>query len=93
MSDEGQTFPDDFDWGFTAVNLAELEVYQEQASKLEASDQESAHLQDRLNKVYNAIQPLLNNLKANPERDYILWPDRAEKIEAFSDYLDKLYHG
>jgi sensor domain CHASE-containing protein len=93
MSDDGHSFSDDFDWGFTAVNLAELEIYQEQASKLQESGQESADLQERLTAVYNAIQPLLTNLKANPERDYILWTDRASKIEAFSNHLTKLYRG
>ena len=38
-----------------------------------------------------AITPLLNNLKKNPEKEYILWPNRIEKVEAFEDHLYKIY--
>ena len=44
-------------------------------------------LEDKLNKLYNAIQPLLSNLKKNPEKEYILWPNRTEKIEQFEDLI------
>ena len=37
--------------------------------------------------LYNAILPLLSNLKQNPEKEYILWPNRLEKIEAFEDHI------
>ena len=39
------------------------------------------------------VQPLLNNLKKNPSKDYIYWPNRLDKIEEFSDALDKVYKG
>ena len=84
---------DMFDFGFTAVTLDELEVIQETTAKLEESDLESAQLQERLDAMYNSIQTLVNNLKADPSKDYLYWPNRLPKIEAFSDYLDKLYTG
>ena len=94
MSDiNPEQIADTFDFGFTAVTLDELEVIQETTAKLEESDAESAQLQERLNKLYNAIQPLLNNLKADPSRDYIYWPGRMEKIEQFSDHLDSIFNG
>jgi hypothetical protein len=76
-----------FDFGFTAVTEDELDVVQE------AKEQAEGHLDtyERLSALYNAIQPLLNNLKANPEKDYIYWPNRMEKVEQFSDMLDKIY--
>ena len=40
-----------------------------------------------------AVIPLLNNLKSNPEKSYILWPDRLAKVEAFEDHLTKIYKG
>ena len=43
--------------------------------------------EDKLNNLYNAILPLLSNLKANPEKDYIYWPKRTEKVEAFEDLI------
>jgi hypothetical protein len=46
-------------------------------------------LEERLNGLYNAILPLLSNLKANPEKDYIYWPNRVEKVEAFEDHISK----
>jgi hypothetical protein len=36
------------------------------------------------------IMPLLNNLKKNPEKDIIHWPNRAEKIDAFIKKMNKL---
>ena len=39
------------------------------------------------------IQPLLNNLQKNPEKEYIYWPNRLEKVEEFSDKLSEVYKG
>lgn len=77
---------DEFDFGFTAVDENELEAVQK-VSEVEAS----AHsLEDKLNKLYNSIQPLLSNLKKNPEKEYIYWPNRIDKIEAFEDMITKI---
>jgi hypothetical protein len=43
--------------------------------------------------MYEAIIPLLNNLKANPEKDYIYWPNRYEKLDAFADKLHQILSG
>ena len=82
---------DKFDFGFTAVDESELKAVQETTAKLETSDSESAQLEEKLNKLYNAILPLLSNLKMNPEKEYILWPNRVEKVEAFEEILYKIY--
>jgi len=37
------------------------------------------------------FMPLLNNLAANPDKDYIYWPNRLTKIEQFRDAIDKVY--
>jgi hypothetical protein len=74
---------DIFDFGFTAVNEEELEIVQQASLTM----QEGVEVQARLEKLYNAVQPLLNNLKKNPEKDYIYWPNRLEKVEAFEDYI------
>jgi len=77
----------DFDFGFTAVDENELEAVQKvttQASDTSASLQEA---EEKLNKLYNAILPLLTNLKKNPEKEYILWPNRVDKIEQFEDLI------
>ena len=74
----------DFDFGFTAVDEEELESYQKVSSVASST-------QDKVDKLYNAIIPLLNNLKANPEKDYILWPNRLQKVEEFEDHLTSIY--
>ena len=74
---------DIFDFGFTAVNEEELEIVQQASLTM----QEGVEVQARLETLYNAVQPLLNNLKKNPEKDYIYWPNRLEKVEAFEDYI------
>jgi len=32
-------------------------------------------------------------MRKDPEKEYILWPNRLERVEEFSDYLDKIYKG
>jgi len=44
----------------------------------------------KFNELKKMIMPLLENLMANPEKDYILWPDRVEKIKKFIAKIDKL---
>ena len=80
---------DIFDFGFTAVTEEELESVQ----NLQQSVEEAGDVEERLNKLYNAIQPLLTNLRKDPEKEYILWPNRLEKVEQFSDLLDSIYKG
>ena len=74
----------DFDFGFTAVTEDELETVQKTKVSAEGA-------QDKLEKLYNAIIPLLTNLKKNPEKEYILWPNRLKKVEEFEDYIQQIY--
>jgi uncharacterized protein Yka (UPF0111/DUF47 family) len=82
-----------FDFGFTIVDEQELEAVQQATAKVETVSTSVSETQDRLDKLYNAITPLLNNLKKNPEKDYILWQNRLEKVEQFEDYIQKIYQG
>jgi hypothetical protein len=77
-----------FDFGFTAVDETELNSYQ----KATQATQSATATQEKVDDLYNAIQPLLNNLKANPEKEYILWPERLKKIEQFESYLQGIYN-
>lgn len=83
---------DDFDFGFTAVDEAELEVVKKKQETIDLLDVGQNVTQDKLDRLYNAITPLLNNLKKNPEKDYILWPNRVEKVDKFEDMLRKIYN-
>jgi len=84
---------DIFDFGFTAVDEQELESVQKATTQLDRVATTASTTQEKLDKLYNAITPLLNNLKKNPEKEYILWPDRLTKVEAFEDHLQKIYKG
>ena len=83
----------DFDFGFTAVDETELEAVQQATSQATQVEQTAEQLQTRLDNLYNAIVPLLNNLKMNPEKEYILWPNRLAKVEEFETRLQKMYTG
>jgi len=80
-----------FDFGFTAVDETELTAYQQAEAKVEETKQEASATQKKIDDLYNAIQPLLNNLKSNPEKEYILWPNRLEKVESFEKFLYDIY--
>tara|TARA_B100001093_G_scaffold401525_1_gene389167 strand:+ start:4928 stop:5191 length:264 start_codon:yes stop_codon:yes gene_type:complete len=77
----------DFDFGFTAVDENELEAVQKVATEASSASASAAETEEKLNNLYNAILPLLSNLKKNPEKEYILWPNRVEKIEQFEDLI------
>ena len=85
---------DMFDFGFTAVNEDELTAVQDAQKAVGDTAVEARTSQDKLDRLYNAITPLLNNLKANPEKDYIYWPNRTailqNKIEELNSLQDSL---
>ena len=82
---------DFFDFGFTAVDETELQAVQDAARQAEVIANTANDAQLKLDELYNAITPLLNNLKKNPEKEYILWPDRVIKVEAFEAKLLEIY--
>jgi hypothetical protein len=84
---------DMFDFGFTAVDEDELTAVKALRTTANEVASTAEDTQTKLDKLYNAITPLLNNLKANPEKEYILWPNRTEKIEAFENKLFDIYKG
>ena len=79
-----------FDFGFTAVDESELDAVKEVQASASSHSAENKALQDKVNNLYNAILPLLTNLKQNPEKEYILWPNRTEKIEQFEEHIAKI---
>lgn len=78
-----------FDFGFTLVDESELES----AHRLESVESSVDEYQARLDLLYDAILPLLANLKMSPEKEYILWPDRVDKIEKFETHIQNIYKG
>ena len=81
----------DFDFGFTAVDETELEAVTVASQAVATASTDTKEMQDKMDTMYNAMIPLLNNLQKNPEREYIYWPDRHNKVEQFRDKLTILY--
>jgi|TARA_B100001093_G_scaffold51926_1_gene44031 hypothetical protein len=82
---------DIFDFGFTAVTEDELDAVQQLAQKSSDTEENLDAVQNKIDRLYNAVIPLLNNLKKNPEKDYIHWPNRLDKVEQFEDMLTDIY--
>jgi len=93
MSIEKESTILDFDFGFTAVDADELEVVREAKQVAETTSATAESNAAKAQLIYDAVVPLLNNLKANPEKDYIYWPNRYEKLDAFADKLYSILSG
>ena len=92
-----------WDFGFTAATVEELDVLQQSKSdhqeetdllfnQIEKQKATNADNLEKLEKLYNAILPLLTNLEKDADtRDYIYWPKRGQKIEEFRQILTNIY--
>ena len=77
------------DFGFSLVSEDELKEYENKLLKeVEQKDGQVQEYNDKLQGVRNMIMPLLNNLMANPDKHYLYWPNRTEKIQQFIKRLD-----
>ena len=83
----------DFDFGFTAMDAEELEAVQDKVEEVKKVSAVSKATADKIDALYNMIIPLLNNLQKNPEKEYIYWPNRLDKVEEFRDKLTEVYNG
>tara|TARA_B100000700_G_C15045590_1_gene857796 strand:+ start:405 stop:677 length:273 start_codon:yes stop_codon:yes gene_type:complete len=82
----------DFDFGFTAMDAEELDAVQDSVLAAQKAQAVSSDVQNKIDSLYNMIMPLLNNLQKNPEKEYIYWPNRMDKVEQFRDQLTKVYN-
>ena len=82
----------DFDFGFTAMDAEELDAVQDSVLATQKAQEVSSDVQNKIDALYNMIMPLLNNLQKNPEKEYIYWPNRMDKVEAFRDQLTEVYN-
>tara|TARA_B100001093_G_scaffold488102_1_gene525002 strand:- start:457 stop:726 length:270 start_codon:yes stop_codon:yes gene_type:complete len=80
-----------FDFGFTTVDENELDVIQQAQEKVANATSDTSALYKKLDKLYNSFAPLLNNLKKNPQKEYIYWPNRLDKIEQFESMIQQIY--
>ena len=79
----------DFDFGFTAVD-EDLDEFKRLSAEAAELNDLTLYYADNLQKLRNMIQPLLNNLKNNPDKDYIHWPNRVAKVEEFEEQLNDI---
>jgi chromosome segregation ATPase len=88
--------PFDEDFGFSFVD-EDFEEVKSQVSKLETAtktDKETIEdLERRLKAMHDSIDPFLENLKKNPEKTTIYWPNRTEKIGQFQQRLKQILVG
>lgn len=75
-----------------AGNVNSLTRIEDQLAKPK-SDEPVDVLQSRLADVEKLMMPLLVNLGKDPEKEYILWPNRTEQIDAQIEKLLKLTRG
>jgi hypothetical protein len=83
----------EWDFGFSLVDEQELEAVQTANEQIQTTTASAEELEGRLTQLYDAFQPLMNNLKQSADKDYIYWPNRIQKIEQFQDMLDSIYQG
>lgn len=77
------------DFGFSTVGVDDIASEPMVALKLDTASRDSTKAQNKMESMYNAIMPLLNNLMKDADKNpYIHWPNRVEKIEAFIKKLD-----
>ena len=83
------------DFGFTAVDEEALDNSKNVIEDLSANNEnlvsEVEFYKQNMKGLKNLIMPLLNNLMKNPEKDYIHWPDREEKIKEFIEKIDNYF--
>ena len=88
-------FEDDF--GFSLVSESELKAHEELLKK-KIEEQSKIVVktamdnQAKLQGLLDMVMPLLKNLAKDPEKTYVFWPDRAEKMQLFikkvNDFVD-----
>ena len=82
-------FDTDFDFGFGfSDDLTDAVNEKEQQAQTLMQQAQIAH--DKALTMYKMIMPLLNNLKKNPDKPNIVWPDREKKIDEFIKKLDNV---
>jgi hypothetical protein len=69
------------DFGFSLVSEEELKSVE--VSLTQQVEETSTQMQAKLEGLVKMVMPLLDNLMQNPEKEYIYWPNRQDKIKAF----------
>lgn len=76
-----------FDFGFYAVDAEELEEIQVLEQRAKSTMFEVESQKTKVEAMYSLILPLIENLLKDPNKSYIHWPNRKEKLELFRQKL------
>lgn len=68
---------EEFDFGFSSVSNEDL-------------TKSIVDYKAKMDRLYEAILPLLSNLAKGSEDDHIYWPNRKQKIEEFKQKLEAI---
>lgn len=91
------TTPDlSFDFGFSILDEGELKKAETQlqtqltevARKKDEVSESLEITNEKLRGIMKMIKPLLDNLSRDPEKHYIFWPNRVDKIKDFTVKLE-----
>ena len=77
------------DFGFTAMTFDDISAVLEQSKNAEINTVEENY-KNKIETLKKMILALLNNLAANPEKEYIYWPNRVEKIKEQIEKVNKI---
>lgn len=71
----------DNDFGFSIVSEDELKEYEKQLQHQLLL--QGATTKQKMEAIRDMVMPLLTNLKKDPTKQYIYWPNRVDKIDQF----------
>jgi cellulose biosynthesis protein BcsQ len=86
---------DEDDFGFSAVSEEELKSLENQLKKeVTQKSQELQQVEEsykgKLEQLYKTVMPLLENLAESPDKSYLYWPNRSEKVKHFIEKVKKI---
>ena len=82
---------DNFDFGFSAMSEEELKKTEnELKTQVTTTTENLSASQDKLVKLVGMIVPFLNKLKEHPDKSFIYWPNRTEKIDQFVQMIKEV---
>jgi hypothetical protein len=81
------------DFGFSLVSEQELKAHEELLrqkvqEQTVVKDSLTTQYQNKIDGLMAMIMPLLTNLAKDPTKEYIFWPDRSVKINAFKKKIE-----
>jgi hypothetical protein len=75
------------DFGFTFEESTH-ELVSKIKNESAVNESELVKWKSKCSEMHSMIMPLLNNLKKNPDKPTIVWPNREEKINEFIKKLN-----